>query len=147
MRTQRSNVADRTATRMMSYSKSRDEEGTDMHTRYQWDHSLSNHFNLNAARYPGGPPITCNICLEDVCVCCRPSGPTLRTGLTYLIATAITSAAAITIMLINAGDTNYRSDQELCTCDCFDRRFKGINFDNTMQYRQVIQKAQLANTN
>ena len=33
-----------------------DDPSMDMHSGYQWDSNLSSQFNLNAARYPGGPP-------------------------------------------------------------------------------------------
>ncbi|KAK5127701.1 hypothetical protein LTR08_004328 [Meristemomyces frigidus] len=33
-----------------------DDPGMDMASEFQWDNNMSNHFNPNAARYPGGPP-------------------------------------------------------------------------------------------
>lgn len=40
---------------MQGYSPMED-PSLDMHSGYQWDSSMSNQLNLNAARYPGGPP-------------------------------------------------------------------------------------------
>lgn len=40
---------------MQGYSPM-DDPSMDMHHNYQWDNSMSNQFNLNSARYPGGPP-------------------------------------------------------------------------------------------
>ncbi|KAK3066729.1 Sodium- and chloride-dependent GABA transporter 1, partial [Teratosphaeriaceae sp. CCFEE 6253] len=33
-----------------------DDQSMDMHSGYGWESSMSSQFNLNAARYPGGPP-------------------------------------------------------------------------------------------
>lgn len=40
---------------MQGYSPM-DDPTVDMHAGYQWENPMSNQFNLNAARYPGGPP-------------------------------------------------------------------------------------------
>lgn len=61
--------------------------------------------------------------------------PSLRIGLLYLLSTVITSGVVICIMLSVMGDPGYKYTQETCTCDCFDRRFKGIHFDSIDQYR------------
>lgn len=72
-----------------------------------------------------------------------PSAPSVLVGNLYLIATAISSIVVVGIMLIVATNTGYKHDLEMCTCDCFDRRFKGIHFDTTNQYQQVCMKPQL----
>ncbi|KAK4898497.1 Sodium- and chloride-dependent GABA transporter 1 [Elasticomyces elasticus] len=33
-----------------------EDQSMDMNGSYQWDANMGNHFNLNSARYPGGPP-------------------------------------------------------------------------------------------
>ena len=61
--------------------------------------------------------------------------PTLWTGCIYIIATAVSSGVSICTMLAIAAGAQYEYNKEKCTCDCFDRRFKGTHFEPTNQYR------------
>jgi hypothetical protein len=95
--------------------------------------------------YPTDTPLTGRRKLQPIFEDMRPPGPSvpsLRTGLIYLTATAISSAFVVCIMLVDAGDPGYQIDKEICTCGCFDRRFKGVHFETREQYRQVLTKVE-----
>lgn len=72
--------------------------------------------------------------LED-CLAAEPPMPSLRSGTIYLTATVISSAVVFGLMMVIGSKAGHKPDPNGCTCDCFDRRFKGLNFEDTKQYR------------
>jgi hypothetical protein len=67
----------------------------------------------------------------------RLTATPMSAAILYFLTILITCLVTIGMMSAIASDSNYEPDPDVCSCDCFDRRFKGEHFNATDEYRQV----------